>query len=247
MKVTERTNQQWKDEYDSGGVVLIREFLSSDEVSGIREELDRYIREDLSDRPDDAATREADGEQVRNLWRLEKYNPELREFAEKKDVLKLVGKLVNGEPVLAAIETFNKPAKVGSGVPPHQDTAYFCRTPADMLTVWIALDPVTSENGPVTSENGPVTYVKGSHTSGVLATKPSGVKGNSIGLADSVEATEENEWRGLLRPGDATIHYSAPNTTDKARLGFLMVYRGGHTEVDPMLQKTYHAAASTVV
>ena len=146
--------------------------------------------------------------------------------------------------VLAAIETFNKPAKVGSGVPPHQDNAYFCRTPADKLTIWIAIDPVTNENGPV-------TYIKGSHLNGVLPTKPSGVKGNSIGLAEEVATAPEAEFCGILAPGDATIHHcntihwSAPNTTDSPRLGFLMVYRGAHTEVDQALRETY-VAASTI-
>lgn len=232
-----------KEDYDRHGVIRVPAFLSSAEVSEIREELERYTCEDLPGKPADAATREVDEEQVRNLWRLEVHNPRLRRFAERSDVLDLVGKLVNGEPVLAAIETFNKPAKIGSGVPAHQDNAYFCRTPADMLTVWIAIDPVTNANGPV-------TYVKGSHLNGVLPTKPSGVKGNSIGLAEEVKASSEDEFCGLLGPGDATIHHcntihwSAPNTTENPRLGFLMVYRGAHTEVDPTLRETYSAAAA---
>jgi ectoine hydroxylase-related dioxygenase (phytanoyl-CoA dioxygenase family) len=39
--------------------------------------------------------------------------------------------------------------KVGSGVPYHQDIAYFCQPPPDMLTVWIAIDAVTEANGTV--------------------------------------------------------------------------------------------------
>lgn len=239
-----RMMDQLKKKYDENGVIHVPEFLSAKDVSEIREELERYIHEDLRGKPADAATREADGEQVRNLWRLEEHNPCLRKFAERADLLQLVRTLLNGEPVLAAIETFNKPAKVGSGVPPHQDNAYFCRTPADMLTIWIAIDPVTNENGPV-------TYIKGSHLNGVLPTKPSGVKGNSIGLAEEVATAPEAEFCGILAPGDATIHHcntihwSAPNTTDSPRLGFLMVYRGAHTEVDQALRETY-VAASTI-
>ena len=54
--------------------------------------------------------------------------------------------MVHGEPVSMGVETFNKPAKVGSGVPPHQDNAYFCLTPPDALTIWIALDAATMES-----------------------------------------------------------------------------------------------------
>ena len=229
-------------DYERDGFVVIRQFLSAGEVADVRAELDRYIREDLASLPPDAATREADGKTVRNLWRIEKYNPKLRALAEREDIRAIIGTLVHGEPVLAAVETFNKPARVGSGVPYHQDNAYFCRTPPDMLTVWIAIDAVTPENGPV-------YYVRGSHLGGVLPTKPSGVRGNSIGLAEPPPVPLEEQFCALLASGDATIHHcntihhSAPNPTEHSRLGFLFVFRGSHTQTDPAL-KTVYAAAS---
>src|SRR5437870_4281685 len=112
-------------DYERDGVVVIRNFYSSEAVAEIRAELDRYIREDLDHLPKDAATREADEKTVRNLWRIERHNPKLRALAEREDLRRLIGALVHGEPVLAAIETFNKPARIGSGVPYHQDNAYF--------------------------------------------------------------------------------------------------------------------------
>jgi ectoine hydroxylase-related dioxygenase (phytanoyl-CoA dioxygenase family) len=230
-------------DYDREGVVCIRGFLSPEEVTAVRAELERYILEDLPSRPADAATREADGVTVRNLWRLELHNEKLRSLAEREDIRALVAPLLHGDPVLAAVETFNKPARIGSGVPYHPDNAYFSRTPPDMLTVWIALDPVTEANGPV-------FFVKGSHTLGVLPTRPSGVRGNSIGLAEPPTVPLAEQFCGLLAPGDATIHHcntihhSAPNTTEHSRLGFLLVYRGSHAETDPALKATYTAAAT---
>jgi ectoine hydroxylase-related dioxygenase (phytanoyl-CoA dioxygenase family) len=232
-----------RQDYENDGVVVIRQFFSPAEVASVRAELDRYIREDLVHQPADAATMEADGRTVRNLWRLEKYNQKLRALAEREDIRALMAALVNGEPVLAAVETFNKPARIGSGVPYHQDNAYFCQAPPDMLTVWIAIDPVTSENGPV-------FFVKGSHRDGVRPTKPSGVRGNSIGMAEPSTLPIDDQFCGLLSPGDATIHHcntihhSAPNTTDHPRLGLLFVYRGSHTQTDPGLKMTYTAAAA---
>ncbi len=230
-------------DYERDGVALVRGLLSAEEVGVIRDELDRYIREDLASKPVDARTLEADDKTVRNLWRLEIHNVFFRDFAARGDLRDLIAPLVRGEPVLAGVETFNKPARIGSGVPPHQDNAYFCQTPPDMLTVWIAIDAVTAANGPV-------TYVKGSHRLGPLPTKPSGVRGNSIGLAGMPETSEDDLLVALLEPGDATIHhcdtihYSAPNTTDYPRLGFLLVFRGGHTQTDPALKATYSAAVA---
>jgi len=145
--------------------------------------------------------------------------------------------------VLLAVETFNKPARVGSGVPYHQDNAYFCQTPPDVLTVWIAIDPVTVENGAV-------YYVKGSHQLGMLPTKPSGTAGNSIGLAQPPEVPKHEQLCCTLEPGDMaihhcqTIHHSDPNRSESPRLGLLMVFRGSHTESDDALSKDYGSAQS---
>jgi ectoine hydroxylase-related dioxygenase (phytanoyl-CoA dioxygenase family) len=230
--------EQILNDYERDGVVLIRQFLSE-----LRSEIERYIREDMESKPADARTVEADGVTVRNLWRLEQHNPKLLRFAEDPGLRALIGRMVRGEPVLAGVETFNKPARVGSGVPYHQDNAYFCQTPPDMLTVWIAIDAVTEANGPV-------FFIKGSQELGVLPTKPSGVRGNSIGLAEAPGAPLSEQFCALLSPGDATIHHcntihhSAPNHTEHSRLGFLLVFRGSHTQTDPDLKAAYTAAAT---
>lgn len=236
-------HQQAIDDYHRDGVVLLRNLLSAEEVGKIRSEIDRYIRDDLKSKPADAATLEADGKTVRNLWRLEQHNPDLARMVDRSHTRELVRPLVGGKPVLAGIETFNKPARVGSGVPYHQDNAYFCQSPADMLTIWIAIDPVTKSNGPI-------YFVKGSHHQGVLPTRPSGVRGNSIGLATPPEIPRDQQFFGLLNPGDATIHHcntihhSEPNQTDQSRLGLLLVYRGEHTRDDPALRGDYEIAVN---
>ncbi|MBS0210114.1 MAG: phytanoyl-CoA dioxygenase family protein [Planctomycetes bacterium] len=230
-------------DYERDGVVVIRELFTAEQTAALRGELDGYVRDVLASKPADARTIEDDGKTVRNLWRLEQHLPAIVPMVARPDIVALAGRLVRGEPRLCAVETFNKPARVGSGVPPHQDNAYFCQTPPDMLTIWIALDPATPDNGPV-------YYVRGSHTSGVLPTKPSGVKGNSIGLAEPPATPLADQLCGLLAPGDAlihhcqTIHQSAPNRSGQSRLGLLLVYRGAHTRTDPGLQATYAAAAT---
>lgn len=229
--------------YKDDGVVRVKELFSPEQVVEIRSELERYIMEDLSSKPDDSRTLEADGKTIRNLWRLERYNQYFKRLGEQDSITALVAKLVNGKPVLAAVETFDKPALVGSGVPYHQDNAYFCQSPPDMLTLWVAIDPVTELNGPV-------YFLKGSHKSGMKPTKGSGVKGNSIGLADIPKTPVSQQFCGLLSSGDATIHhcetihYSAPNKTDNSRLGLLFVYRGAHTKTDEELKYKYEQAVS---
>ncbi|MCA8997787.1 MAG: phytanoyl-CoA dioxygenase family protein [Planctomycetaceae bacterium] len=229
--------------YKRDGVVQILQFFSDETVAEIRAELERYLRDDLSTKPVDARTLEADGKTIRNLWRLEQHNAFFNELARRSEMIELIEPLVNGDVVLAGVETFHKPARIGSAVPLHQDNSYFCRTPPDMLTVWVAIDPVTEANGPV-------TYYRGSHKLGMLPTRPSGVRGNSIGLADASSVETLEKFVATLSPGDATIHHcqtvheSASNKTDRSRLGLLFVYRGAHTKTDSQMKSAYTKAVT---
>ena len=62
-------------------------------------------------------------------------------------------------------EWFNKPPGTDSPTPPHQDNYYFSLKPPNVLTIWLALDPVDDENGCL-------RYVAGSHRDGHPAARP---------------------------------------------------------------------------
>ncbi len=238
--------EELKQAYERDGVIRVPRFLSAEVLAKTRVQLANYIRQRVPTLPSGDRTLESDGKTVRNLWRMEMHDPFFQELASQSEILWLIRELVNGDPVLAGVETFNKPAKVGSGVPPHQDNAYFCRTPPDALTVWIAMDAATLENGPI-------YYLKGSHTSGVLPHRASGVAGNSMGLQQMPEHAKSDVFCGTLEPGDAlihhcqTIHWSAANKTDQPRCGMLLVYRGAHTNFDPALKEAYDIARGVTV
>ena len=233
-------------DFERDGCVRVRGFFDAATLADVRRQVDRYIREIVPALPAGDRTFEADGLAVRNLWRMEHFDPFFADLANRPGVRELVTELVHGEPVLAAVETFNKPARVGSGVPPHQDNAYFCQAPPDMLTIWIAMDAATEANGPI-------FYLKGSHRRGTLPHRASGVAGNSMGLAKMPPHADEDVFRGTLDAGDAlihhcqTIHWSAPNKTDRPRCGLLMVFRGAHTRHDPELKARYDAARAAMV
>ena len=222
--------------YAEEGVIHVAQLFSLVEIEAIREALRRYAEEFVPGLPPNDVVMEADGASVRNCWRMEAHDPWFANLAKNEGILKLVAALVKGDPVLMAVESFNKPARIGSAVPPHQDNAYFCLTPPDALTVWVAIDEVTPANGPI-------SYLRGSHLDGARPHAKSGVAGNSMGLAEAVNKDEG--WTVLLKPGDAlihhsnTIHYSAPNTSDAARCGLLMVFRGDHCQPDPALRDDY--------
>jgi phytanoyl-CoA hydroxylase len=226
-------------DYGRDGCIRVRGLLDATLLPQVRQNLERYMREIAPTVPVGDRVFEADGVAVRNLWRMEQHDRFFAQLVNRREIIELVGPLVHGEPVLMGIETFNKPARVGSGVPPHQDNAYFCQSPPDVLTIWIAIDAATEANGPI-------LYLKGSHRH-MHPHRPSGVAGNSMGLAKMPAHAECDVFRGTLEPGDAlvhhcqTIHWSAPNKTDHPRCGLLMVFRGAHTRYDPALKEAYDA------
>jgi ectoine hydroxylase-related dioxygenase (phytanoyl-CoA dioxygenase family) len=232
-------------DYDRDGYLRIHRFLPAELLADVRGRLEKYQRDVVPSVPEGDRTFEADGKTIRNLWRMEQHDPFFAELGKREEIVALVSALVRGKAELRGVETFNKPAKVGSGVPPHQDNAYFCQSPADILTVWVAMDAATVENGPI-------YYLKGSHKLGVLPHRASGVKGNSYGLAAMPAHEKADEFCGTLEPGDAlihhsqTVHWSAPNKSDQPRCGLLMVYRGMHTRDVPEMKAAYEAALAKV-
>jgi phytanoyl-CoA hydroxylase len=183
---------------------------------------------------------------IRNLWRMEKHSDYFSDLPRLPRLWNRISDLLNGEPVVAAVELFAKPARIGSAVPYHQDNAYFNLVPPDALTCWIALDASTLENGCV-------HYLRGSHLPGLRPHVASDVPGNSQMLADSDAASEFEDVPGILPRGDAILHHcclwhrSEPNRSEYPRRGLLIVYRGEHCRVDPEAAKTYSEALSTLI
>lgn len=227
-------------DYRRDGVIRCRGFLTAEEVSELRLAFESYRSRIAPTLPDSDYTLEQDRQTVRNFWRMERHDPYFRSLAARPMLLDQVGPLLNGDPVLVGVESFNKPARVGSPVPPHQDNAYFCQLPPDVLTVWIALDPATEQNGAV-------RYALGSQHS-LRPHRPSGRKGNSLGLADESDAAAFHLYLGIVDVGDAlihhcqTIHWSEPNRSDRPRLSLVLVYRGTHTRPDEAMQAAYQKA-----
>jgi hypothetical protein len=119
----------------------------------------------------------------------------------------------------------NKPAHKGTYLPWHQDRWNFLTT-EPLLTVWLALDPVTIENGCV-------QYIAGSHKRGVL--NPEHGSGFlTEELAQEHCKTEDVEHLEL-EAGEVALlhnwllHSSDVNQSDIARRGFSVCYMDAAT------------------
>ncbi len=236
-----------KQNYDKDGFLEIERLFPESRMQEIESELERYLRDVVPSLPPDDVVYETETvstnkQSVRNLWRMESHSEFFTQLARDAELVKLVGMLVNGAPQLMAVELFAKPARVGSGVPYHQDNGYFNLAPADALTCWVALDDSSLENGSV-------YYARGSHRQGLLPHKASMVPGNSWGLARTPSPEEIEEVPGILRRGGAILHHccllhrSEKNLSERSRRGLLIVYKGAHCEIDAVGMAQYQAAA----
>jgi phytanoyl-CoA hydroxylase len=108
--------------------------------------------------------------------------------------------------------------------PPHQDNAELKAT-ANVVTIWLALDPVDDANGCL-------LYIPGSHKLGFRPHgKPVG-HAEAGGMLDYGLADESAGVPIHLQPGDAvahhgtTIHWTGPNNSQRNRRAVTMVFRG---------------------
>ena len=232
-----------KRDYDRQGFAIVRGFLTPGELAELKGELDRYISQVVPTLDDSQAfyhekSRPETLKQMQHMqgdtfFREYPRHPKWRELAET-----LVGESADCETP----EWFNKPPGLDHPTPPHQDNYYFNLKPSNVVTIWLALDPVDDANGCL-------RYVAGSHTEGFRPHARSRVLGFSQGIIDYGPADESREVRIHLQPGDAschhgmTIHRAEPNLSrDRNRRAFAMVYKGVSCRRDEEAYARYQQA-----
>ncbi|MBE7464742.1 MAG: phytanoyl-CoA dioxygenase family protein [Planctomycetes bacterium] len=142
-------------------------------------------------------------------------------------VLDLVESLIGPDIMLWSSHFICKPAGTGKRVPWHEDSAYWGKRldPMEVVTIWLAIDPATTENGcmrviPGTSRNGYSEYDP-------VAQPEKHVFGTEIKRGRFNEAAAVD---CVLRPNTCsfhhakTIHGSNFNTSTQRRCGYTMRY-----------------------
>lgn len=235
----------WKDSFAEDGFVVIRGFLPAPDLQVLQSELDRYIRDVVPSLPaSDAFYHDpARPETLKQLHRLEQ-DPFFAEYRNASRWREIAEALL-GEPVHdpLGVEWFNKPPGTAHATPPHQDNYYFCLTPPQVLTIWLALDPVDEENGCL-------RYVRGSHRQGVRPHGRTQTLGFSQGITDFGPADLEREVAIPAQPGDALIHHGltihraeANRSHARHRRSFGLVFKGISCQRDDTAFARYQETA----
>ena len=233
-----------KSSYDRDGFVVVRAFLPPAELADLQRNLDRYIREVVPQLPASDAFYEdrARPETLKQLHRMEQ-DVFFAEYTRHPLWLRTAEALL-GEPAGAhGAEWFNKPPGTQHATPPHQDNFYFCLTPPQGLTLWLALDTVDDENGCL-------RYVRGSHLRGIRPHSRTKTLGFSQGINNYGETDRGLEVAIHAEPGDLLIHHGntihladANRSRARHRRSFAMVFQAHACRRDEEAFRRYSQAA----
>lgn len=233
----------YRETFEEQGYVIVPQLLTPAEFEELRQNLDRYIREVVPGLPDGDAFYEdrSRPETLKQMQHMQN-DPFFGEY-RRHPAWRGLAELLLGEPAEAdSPEWFNKPAGTRHVTPPHQDNYYFNLKPPQVVTIWMALDPVDRENGCL-------RYVPGSHRRGIRPHQRSSVLGFSQGISDYGPDDMAAEVEIHLQPGDVVVHHGetihraeANTSATRHRRAFATVFRGASCRRDPEAYARYEAA-----
>jgi ectoine hydroxylase-related dioxygenase (phytanoyl-CoA dioxygenase family) len=126
-----------------------------------------------------------------------------------------------------------KPPGDGQPVLWHQDAAYWPLDPMEVVTVWLAVDASTPENGCL-------RIVPGSHLQATGALRSVTDIDNVLSSQTTLAVDENSAVDVVLQPGDVEVHHpnvihgSGPNLSTRRRAGLTIRYIPTSTRItDP--------------
>lgn len=171
-------------------------------------------------------------------------DPELFQWLFDDDVLDLVEPILGPDIALFSSHFICKPQGDGRKVPWHEDSAYWrgWLDPIEVVTVWLAIDPSTTENGcmyiiPRTHNEGrmgysdyePVDDQKNVFNTEIVAAQ----RDDSKAVAIELEPNQASLHDGRL------IHGSPANTSPIRRCGYTMRYISTKTRLLPQRRDSH--------
>lgn len=158
-----------------------------------------------------------------NGWH--RFCPGIYDLAVDKRILDYAEDLLGKNLVCTMTHYFCKLPGDTSRVTWHQDASYWPLTPSKVVTVWLAIDDVDTENGPMTA-------IPGSHLNGQIPFEHSRPEERSV-LGQSVQ--DAQRWGDAPVPfvmkagqismhSDLLLHGSDPNASNRRRCGLTLRY-----------------------
>lgn len=205
------TDRQAAATYDEAGYVIFREVIdpaliaeASDHVAWLQEHHPQLRGEELS-------------------HELVAGDPFWVRLVSDERLLDIAEIFVGPDIALFASHYISKPPYSGQPVLWHQDGAYWPLEPMNVVTLWLAVDESTPENGGV-------RVIPGSHRGEMHALRQRADTDNVLGSESAIDVDESTAVDIVLAPGDVEVHHpkimhgSNANTSPKRRCGLTIRY-----------------------
>ncbi|WP_255150232.1 phytanoyl-CoA dioxygenase family protein [Halorarius halobius] len=219
------------EQYQREGYVVVEDLLDGETVEAVTERLREYVTGEREEtefsrmlEPDaDVGSFDGEGDPVRKFEgvAMAREDEVFGDLAFDRRIVDVIQQLQGPNLTLLRSAAMLKPPGVGSAKKFHQDAAYYPIHPMDHVTVWVALDEATPENGCM-------QVVPGGHTDGLLGHEAQEYD-TDITIAER-DYTPEDTVSLPMEPGDVLFqhclvpHYTAPNDTDDWRRAYILAY-----------------------
>jgi phytanoyl-CoA hydroxylase len=146
-------SQHQLDEFKRTGHLTVPDVFSGAEIRAALDDLEIWSEEFLRAMTEEQRRwylerNRGGGPLLRKLDNPVFHRPVFKQLAENASLAEMVEQLIGGGVSVFFSQVFMKPPEVGGMKPIHQDNFYFGPDDLDaMVTVWIALDEATTENG----------------------------------------------------------------------------------------------------
>ncbi|MBM7784934.1 phytanoyl-CoA dioxygenase family protein [Tenggerimyces flavus] len=218
------------EKYDRDGYVIFKNVVDSDLIK----EVNAHVEWLQAKHP------ELRGEQLGNT--LMPNDPFWVRLVSDDRLLDLAEIFIGPNIALFASHYISKPAFSGQPVLWHQDAAFWPLEPMSVVTLWLAVDHSTPENGCV-------RVVPGSHKHGVDEMRDNNDVESVLGKEIAVDVKEEDAADMVLAPGDVEVHHpnivhgSNANTSPNRRCGLTIRYIPTSTRIvtdEPPWPSAFH-------
>jgi ectoine hydroxylase-related dioxygenase (phytanoyl-CoA dioxygenase family) len=232
-----------KNHYKEKGWVLYKDLFSSNKINIVKVIIDNFLKKQVEETEKKTRKINFIDEKNKDVGSINSFHElakcdEIKSLANEKKILDIVEVFLSSKPEFRCCELFAKPAKIGLPSPDHQDNYYWGVKGSNALTVWIALDKSTKNNGCL-------HYYDGSHKFGILKHEASYAMGSSQKIYDKQFLKNFKVSYPELNPGDALIHHSlvvhgsSGNLSENNRKGWTIQFKDNLATYDDNQIKLY--------
>jgi len=218
-------SQAQLDFFHKEGYLSIGKLLEPAEIEVLRTEYDNEFRKaaeaggarNLAEKKEEKGTGKTEQRMFQIINMCER-NMHFRKLLYDTRLLDLVQDLLGPNIMLFHDQALFKPARHGGPVFWHQDNAYWRCLPANLVSCWMTLDDVKVDNGAM-------QVIPGSHLTPVHHGESNTDALKEISGVDEKKAVVVDlPAGGIMFHHCQTLHYTAPNTTDRQRRAFAIHY-----------------------